>query len=254
MRVRARDGLGQVDQNEVVLSILLGLRRVSNSAEEIVVDGVLDDWLDLEPLGADPDDLVASLDGSDATMLWMGDHDGDLYVGVDVEGIYDRGGQNLIFIDADRDPSTGFGRDLAFGADYLVRDQQVYSYQGAGQSWDWATEGSAVLGAGDDGEMAFPLRWIGDPSEFEVIFNALTEPNEYAPNTGDAAGGERYLYVVSDPQILGAASFQAVPIPQPPPPPPLGPLRFRAPEAPPEPQCKQRAAALRGPQACRLRR
>lgn len=197
VRVRARDGLGQSEQNDVILSILVENEGVSNSAAGILADGDLEDWFDLEPLGADPDDLPGYFDNSDATMIWMGDHDDTLYIAIDVEGTYDWGWRNLLLFDTDRDTSTGYHSTVSLGADYLIKGNRVYRYHGTGEDWSWRAVGRAAIGEGEDGEMALPLEWIGNPTAFDVIYKSVTYPREYAPDSAGAPGGNSYLYVVS---------------------------------------------------------
>ncbi|MEM6290994.1 MAG: hypothetical protein AAGA54_06995 [Myxococcota bacterium] len=201
VRVRAVDGLGQSEENDVVLPITMPGDDISNVAPALVLDGVLDDWDGLVSFGIDPDDLPAVSDAYDLLELWMADGDGMLYVGMDMEGPYQASWRNTVYFDVDETRMTGYRGygNLSVGAEYMLQGRHVYAYTGSGTNWSWSWIGkSGGSHQGGDGEFTIPLAWLGDPAAIDVVFKGNATPKDYAPDGADqGAGGEAYHYAIA---------------------------------------------------------
>lgn len=135
----------------------------------IPIDGDLSDWPAHFTL-ADPDDISGAANLIDLQALHLHSEAGNLYVGCVNEGPVTLNWAYTLYIDSDRNPTTGFPIG-GIGADHILEENMLLSYNGAGGNWSWlpvALVSTAV--AGDTVEYSVPLSHLGNPSEVSIVF------------------------------------------------------------------------------------
>ncbi|OCT15515.1 hypothetical protein A8709_15685 [Paenibacillus pectinilyticus] len=157
---------------------------------KVTVDGAVDDWAGVTPLGQ-------SADGN--TKLYASQNNETLSVLVTGK----LAASNDVFIDTDKENSTGFASWAwpKAGADYLFENGGLFKNTGVG--WSWASVVApdiqyAASGAGDNQviEMSVPLQSLGlsGPKPINITFNG---GDYYAP----APGGNPGLVIPSLPDV-----------------------------------------------------
>lgn len=163
------------------LVLVVVLFPMTAAAREITIDGLANDWANIEPLGK-------SILGF--TKMWALVENGNLYVMVQGR----MGDWNDIFLDVDNDSSTGHQSWIwTMGADYLMEDGLLFVSTGPG--WEWEEVGAfeyATTGEGDNRiiEMMLPLEQVGLTGSFQFTIGF--------------SGGEQYIPPQSKaPFVLG---------------------------------------------------
>lgn len=159
-----------------LLCAMLFLVPLSVHAAEITVDGLDNDWADIEPLGQSITRF---------TTLWAFIADDNLHVLVKGR----MGDWNDIFLDVDCDPATGHQSWIwpgEMGGDYLMEDGLLFVSTGPG--WEWAEVGSfeyATTGEGDEKiiEMILPLEMVGLDGDSK-FFMGFSGGEQYVPTSG----------------------------------------------------------------------
>ena len=154
----------------------------------IVIDGDFTDW---------PQDIYELVDGDDISGLNLVDvlslrlhaDNNNLYVGYINESVLrELSWSYSLFLDADDNNSSGFlvGR---IGADYLLQDSVLYTYNGIDGGWSWAESASAVVAvSGTQVEYQVSLADLGDPHSMEFLL--LADNSAFGNHDGiDSVGG-----------------------------------------------------------------
>ncbi len=165
----------------------------------IVLDGDLSDWPNEHSIVTDPSDLSNPSALIDLQELHMYHQEGELYLAYKNEGpISLNWGYNL-FIDADRNSSTGFAY-YDIGADYVINDKTLLRYSGNGSDWTWSYVGDINIRIKEQtAEISFPLSSIGSPDAINYAFEGSNAPFgfpndlDYIPDSITSGPGLKYL-------------------------------------------------------------
>lgn len=115
---------------------------------EIQIDGQFNDWNDVPQLDMAPDTEEsgdALNDAVDLVDMWAANDADNLYISYKLAGNHAGGYFYHIFIDADRDTSTGFHSDGCYaGIDIMVENESIWKYSGVNGAWGWTYLGSAT--------------------------------------------------------------------------------------------------------------
>ncbi len=185
----ADDGLAESPAATIVIAVSpADGSEISNSADNISVDGDLTDWAALVSFGSDPDDISDSgqLDWREA---WMAHDDTNFYLAVQNDADISLSWAYNIYIDTDGSTATGFHSGGAFpvGAEYLFQGGYLYQYSGDGSSWSWSYVAAlAHVVSGPNAEFIIPRSSLGHPTALQFFF--------LGDNTAYAAGALTDLY------------------------------------------------------------
>ena len=148
-----------------------GNQCVPPVSSTIVIDGSIDDWAAIASSGAGlnvPDDAGNDVD---LLALKMTHDDNALLVAYENESPIVLGWHYALYIDADRNPATGFSFG-SIGADILVEGATVYQYTGSGFDWSWSYAGQADWAvAGNTAEIAVPRTLLGATPALDYVFS-----------------------------------------------------------------------------------
>ena len=139
-------------------------------ASGVFVDGNLEDWTAIDSLGAGLD--VPDAPGNDVDLLALKlTHDEDtLFVAYQNEGSVWLDWSYALYIDADRNPATGFATG-SIGADYLIEGKAAYQYTGSGSDWSWQyVQQLSSAASGNTAELAIPRALLGTGSGIDFFF------------------------------------------------------------------------------------
>ena len=124
------------------------------------------------------------------TFIWPTANDGDI--------LLDWGQQ--IYIDIDGNIATGY-QIGALGADYVVESDIVLRYKGNGDTWEWDVVGTMSMSVRNDlAELRIPRSWLGNATQFRIIFFGNNEPyngeiiDYYPDGTEDDNAKIRYFF------------------------------------------------------------
>lgn len=170
-------------------TVMVDVSSTVNIPLGITLDGDLSDWPQGHTIVTDSNDITAAGAMTDLLELRVHHQDGKIYFAYVSDGpIVVNWGYNL-FIDADRNPSTGY-QYYDIGADFVINDKTVQSYAGNGQDWTWGYVGDvSIMISGNIAEFSFPLNSLGNPDLLHLAFEGSNEPYnlpaevDYIPDT-----------------------------------------------------------------------
>ncbi|MFK7995098.1 MAG: galactose oxidase-like domain-containing protein [Granulosicoccus sp.] len=147
---------------------------VSNFNASLFLDGVIDDWSEIQSFGIDPDDISQAGNPIDYLQAWMAHDDDYFHVAYRNDGLdlatIDSWGFNL-YLDTDSDSATGYSDTLTIGSDYLLQGSSLFRYTGDGLTWSWSYLGEAEQSInGAVSEVRFPRTSIGNPTLIDLVF------------------------------------------------------------------------------------
>jgi len=192
--VRAEDSAPtpHEDYNHVEVRAIPG----SQSHEiQIRIDGAFDDWKDVPRLDQSPNEIEGAGDASnsDVDLVDVRAYNDSrlLYVFYRVAGTVRSNYFYHVFIDVDRDSTTGYAPDSsATGGDFMVENSNLWRYSGGGgNDWNWVPGGAILYGKqGGSVEIGIPLSTLdltASSKGVNLLFNVndLTDaPDDYAPS------------------------------------------------------------------------
>nr|CAA6829688.1 MAG: Unknown protein [uncultured Thiotrichaceae bacterium] len=144
----------------------------SNSVSSLTLDGILDDWTDLDPFAADPDDISGANNKINWLQGWLAHSSSNLYVAYETKDAIDTSGfwGYQVYLDTDSSTTTGFSSG-SIGADYLLEGNTLWQYTGTGSDWAWqvvATVNSQF--SVNTTELQLSLANLGNPSQLRLFF------------------------------------------------------------------------------------
>jgi len=111
-----------------------GLTRYPDQLD-IIRDGDLSDW-PAHFVVTDPDDISGSNNLIDIREIHMTVQNNKFWIGYVNEGPVVYNWAYILYIDADKDASTGYEvGDI--GAEYIIEENMFQAYTGTGQDWSW---------------------------------------------------------------------------------------------------------------------
>lgn len=148
----------------------------SNLMSSVTVDGVLNDWAVVDPLGVDPNDVTPDIGTLDFLTIWAGHDANNFYFAWENDGPSEVTWGNAILMDTDLNSGTGFRgflNDSPIGIDHLAEGDSVFQYTGNGNDWSWRYLGSSnVATSGNNIEVQIPASMIGNPPSLELFFRS----------------------------------------------------------------------------------
>lgn len=147
---------------------------------DIQRDGDLADWPPGHLVVADPDDISGSANLIDIREIHVTVENNKLWLAYVNEGPVVYNWAYLLYIDADKNPATGY-QVGDIGAEYILEENMLQIYTGTGVDWSWQL--SAVVTpaiVGDTVELAIPLGSLGGSAAVRMYFigdNLAYEPN-----------------------------------------------------------------------------
>ena len=166
------DGSDISDAASIIINVLPNTNNaLSNPANDIAIDGKLDDWSGVTAFAPDPDDVSGAENYIDWRQAWMAHSASDLFIAysndVDVNLSWGFG----FYLDTDASLSTGFDNGTGLGIDYLVEGEFLYAYTGSGNDWSWAYVGELSLAVqGKNVEIAIAKQLLGNPNQIRLYF------------------------------------------------------------------------------------
>lgn len=144
------------------------------------IDGDLADWPAGHFVVNDPDDITGAANLLDIREIHLRVDAGDLLIGYVNEGPVTLSWAYILYIDADKNPTTGF-QVGDIGAEFIIEENMVQSYTGTGVDWSWQAVGNGTLAVRDNTvELSVPLSFLGNVPAARMLFlgdNLAYEPN-----------------------------------------------------------------------------
>ncbi len=145
----------------------------SNSMSSVTINGNLNEWQAVDPLGVDPNDVTPDTGTLDFLTIWAGHDANHFYFAWENDGPSEITWGNAILMDTDLNSGTGFRgflNDSPIGIDYLAEGNSVFRYTGNGNDWSWNYLGSSnVATNGNNIEVQIPAAMIGNPTSMELF-------------------------------------------------------------------------------------
>ena len=173
-------------------------------ALEINRDGDLSDWPAGHFVVTDPDDISGANNLIDIREIHLTVQNNNLWVGYVNEGPVIFNWAYLIYIDADKNPATGY-QVGEIGAEYILEENMLQLYTGTGTDWLWqltAVVSPAIVG--DTVELSIPLSAFGGSNAVRMLFigdNLAYEPNgigeDYVPEPNPNGQWMHYDFVLN---------------------------------------------------------
>ena len=176
---------GESDSNTATVSIRVS-GIIFNFASELVIDGDLSDWNGFRSFGSDPNDVSGSNNLLDWLEGWIAHDETNFYLAFRNDGPITLSWSHNIYLDTDTNTSTGYhsGGYFAIGVDYLIQNNAIYRYTGAGNNWSWEFIASITTAVnGNQAEFVIPRSLIGNPVDINLFF--LGENAAYGGNSAD---------------------------------------------------------------------
>ena len=153
------------------------------------LDGDLYNWSASQSLGIDGNDINGANSQADILEAWIGHDASDLYVAYRNDGNINTGTwwPWQVFLDTDRNGSSGFNADNGVGGDYMIQGSGIYRYIGNGSDWSWEYVANATNSVnGPVAELKIPRSLIGNPASLYAMFKARNGifNGDYSPTTG----------------------------------------------------------------------
>jgi hypothetical protein len=178
----------------------------NNNSTSILIDGVFEDWAEIENLDIDPDNetygdaLNSSVDLVD---MWIADDDNYVYISYSLDSSFADGYFYHVFIDADNNSLTGYNlANSNSGFDLMVENDKLFKYVGQNSNWAWEQNGFILSkkGISDQNRIEMlisknTLESFGTGNSFGLIFHVndldVNVDDDYAP---DAYQQRSYAY------------------------------------------------------------
>ena len=157
--------------------VLLGLSGASTPAlalDNLILNGYLSEWTNTESLGVDGNDITVANAKADILQAWASHDSNNLQIAYRNDGPID----NVwwpwqVFIDTDRDTSTGFRAGNGIGAEYMLQGNQLRRYTGDGSSWAWqGVRNDIGVKRANNAEFSLTLNELGNPGAINLFFKA----------------------------------------------------------------------------------
>lgn len=141
-----------------------------NPVVDRTLDGSLDEWNDVQPIGLDPKDASEPGDELDWKTLYLAHNNQSLFIAYESwQPIILNWGHN-IYLDTDLSSTTGM-KYGEIGADFLLQQGSLFQYAGDGYSWAWNfIEQVPQAFAGNVVELAVPRNSISNPNMIRAIW------------------------------------------------------------------------------------
>jgi hypothetical protein len=203
--VRARDAMGNEDQNLAVFSAT----PPASSSTIITINGDFSDWASVSSLNQPPNPTEPTGDvgqaGADITDLWAFNSTDNLFLSYAVGGSFAYAPYFYhIFIDVDEDAGTGYRYQdsAAVGAEFMVENTGLWEYTGTGGSnWSWTpAAGMTLATTGGRVELSIPLSTLdktpapGGGVRLMLQNNLATAPYSLVDVAPDSFARESYLF------------------------------------------------------------
>ncbi len=189
--LRASDGSipAHLDQNRRVLSISTD----PNNIDALIVDGLFNDWTNIENIAEAESIGDAPLAACDLQDIWIAANGDALHFSCSFSETPMLNSYFYhVFLDTDENTVTGFHyADAQLGADYMVENLSLYHYTGSNNSWSWEWVGEVTMAMGMIDQTRFEasvaladLQLAGNTLSllFNVNDNAELGPDDFAPN------------------------------------------------------------------------
>ena len=181
LRFKANDGA--LDSAEAVVTFNVSAGRtgsITNSINNLTIDGDVSDWVGLAPFPDDADDVSHADNPLNWRSLVVAHDTNNLYFLYRNDGPFTLSWGHGMYIDTDGTTNTGF-RDFfdeaPIGADYLIEGNNVHRYTGTGNDWSWEYLGTATSALQIDMlEFSVPRSMLGNPGEMRMYLRASNEP------------------------------------------------------------------------------
>jgi len=146
---RARDAVGNEDQNMTVLSAT----PPATSGVVITVNGDFSDWTNISSLNQPPNPVEPTGDvsesGADIANIWVTNSAENLCLSYTVQSTFAYSSYFYhVFFDTDENAGTGYRYQdsAAVGAEFMVENANLWKYTGTGGSnWSWTPAGGMTL-------------------------------------------------------------------------------------------------------------
>ena len=164
----------------------------------IAIDGNLSDWANTPSAGAGVDVPNSAGNLVDLQALKLSGDANNLYVAYENESPITLNWGFTLYLDTDRNPSTGFGM-WDTGADFIIQGNGLYAYTGNGSDWNWTWVTTVTAGVvGNNAELSISRAALGNPDNFHYMFwgeNSAFGGTDYEILPATAlTGGETYLF------------------------------------------------------------
>lgn len=154
---------------------LLGITSPAIALDNLKLDGILNEWTNVESLGIDGDDVIVANAKADILQVWASVDANNLQLAYSNDGpIDDTWWPWQVFIDTDRNGDTGFNSATnGVGAELLLQGDQLLRYTGNGSDWSWENVRINV-GArlNNNAEFQIGLSELDNPVAMNVLFKA----------------------------------------------------------------------------------
>jgi len=148
---------------------------ISNPAT-IIIDGLLDDWTNLQSFGLDGNDISLAGAQADWQEGWMAHDANNLYIAYTNYGAINTTHWWTweVYLDTDSDSNTGYTLNGAIGADYLLDGGTLWKYTGTGGNWSWSYNSSTSTSnvTNNKAEIKLSRSSLGNPTSIKMIFRA----------------------------------------------------------------------------------
>lgn len=199
---RVSDGELQSTIERVVFNIsaqaVASNGTVSNlSTTGIVIDGLLNDWVNYVPFSIDSESVLAPSD-YDWKQAWMAHDANSFFIAFEQYQQSSLDWRNQVYIDSDTQRTTGFtgfANEYPLGADFMIEGNSLLSYTGSGTDWSWSIKGTIdAEAAGNHVEVAVPRAQLGNAVNMNMMFASINLDSaiDYYPD--DATNGDAAQY------------------------------------------------------------
>jgi hypothetical protein len=150
----------------------------SNDGSMVFLDGNMSEWKSLMPLPSDSVESPEPPAGHDWNTAYLAHDTSSLFVAISNNAPITLNWGLMMFIDSDRNPSTGFKLGAApdYGFDVMVQGSGIFSYTGTGLEWSWNFVAFTDRGVKDNiMEFRIPLTSLGIasiPAQVDILFYA----------------------------------------------------------------------------------
>lgn len=169
----------------------------SDTTSSILIDGIFDDWEEIEKFDLPPDNEESgdALNSScDIIDIWLTDDENEIYISYSLGDSFTSSYFYHIFIDVDKDTSTGFHSGGGYaGIDLMIENDLMWKYNGQNGEWGWEPYGSftSAIGNAENSRIEISINKmllfdLGAKNSFDFILNVNELDNntldDYAPN------------------------------------------------------------------------
>ena len=164
---------------------------ISNPIETpLSIDGDLNDWTDISPLGDDGNDVTVVDSQADFLELSLAHDTDNLYVAFTNDGPINQGKMWpwQVFFDTDALSETGYKIGTSVGGDFMLQGRRIYKYTGTGKNWSWKNVAQSEHSIVDTtAEFKILRSSLSNADTLRVVFKASNWPftTSFAPEGFD---------------------------------------------------------------------